>query len=64
MLVPQETILQMEQDGMASDEIAIARNVSERAASWHLKNRQAPRARVPREGARDAAKVRGARRGA
>jgi DNA-binding CsgD family transcriptional regulator len=41
MLAPAETILQMQQDGMTPDEIAIARNVSERAISWHLENRQA-----------------------
>jgi DNA-binding CsgD family transcriptional regulator len=41
LLAPAETILQMQQDGMTPDEIAIARNVSERAISWHLENRQA-----------------------
>ena len=38
MLAPAGTILQMERDGWAPDEIAIARNVSEEAITRHLQN--------------------------
>jgi hypothetical protein len=42
MLAPAEAILQMERDGMTSDEIAAARNVSEIAIAHHLENRRTP----------------------
>jgi DNA-binding NarL/FixJ family response regulator len=38
MLAPAETILGMERDGWAPDEIATARNVSEEAITRHLQN--------------------------
>jgi len=41
MLAPAEIILQMERDGLAPDEIAAARNVSEVAITRHLENRRA-----------------------
>jgi hypothetical protein len=41
MLAPATTILQMEHDGWAVDEIAAARNVSELAIARHLENRRA-----------------------
>jgi hypothetical protein len=41
MLAPAEIILQMERDGLAPDEIAAARNVSELAITRHMENRRA-----------------------
>lgn len=41
MLAPAQTILQMEDDGLSTEEIAAARNVSEVAIAYHLQNHRA-----------------------